>query len=538
MKSLFIALTLLLTTASIFGQNHDFTKLDSLFTILDENEQFFGSVAIAQGDKVIYDRAIGYADVETKIINNTDTKFRIGSISKTFTSTLIMKAVELGKLNLNDTIESYFPGLQNARKITVRDLLNHRSGIANFTDRSYFNWRTEPITPAALLDTIIVKGIDFEPDTEFSYSNSNYVLLTFILETVFDESYTDLLNQYIVKPLSLSNTNYGQVINTSRNEAKSYTMKSEWAERAPDHMSVPLGAGGIVSTPSDLCQFMNRLMNGKLVSPESLELMMPTKDSDYGFALHMTKFENEISVGHGGNIDAFASNLFYFEKYDISIAYSCNATNLGVRIIEEALVGEVLGQSYDLPSFESVELTSEELDQYLGTYETDELPMDLTFTKEGNTLFVQATGQSAGALTAKGNHKFIIMEIDVNIVFSPEENTMRFEQRGHGFDMVKKSVEPKKDEMAIESNTVVSGEDLDVYLGTYTSDALPIDLTISRDGDTLIGQGEGQPSFTLVSEGGHTYSNKEIGLKIVFVPSKNKMNFVQGPAKFEMVLKE
>ncbi|MEM6378099.1 MAG: serine hydrolase domain-containing protein, partial [Bacteroidota bacterium] len=228
MKSLFTTFAFLILSLIAYGQNTEFAKLDSFFTVLEENNRFFGSVAIADGGEIIYRKAIGFADLETKAANNKDTKFRIGSISKTFTATLLMKAAELGKVELDRTIEAYFPRIQNADKITVRQLLNHRSGIANFTDRNYVNWHTEPITQAALLDTIIAKGIDFEPNTDYAYSNSKYELLTFILEKAFDNTYDQILDQYIVKPLELTNTHYGAAINTSANEAKSYYMDAQW----------------------------------------------------------------------------------------------------------------------------------------------------------------------------------------------------------------------------------------------------------------------------------------------------------------------
>ena len=331
MKNLIINFVFLILSFNAFGQNTNFAKLDSFFNILEENDRFFGSVAVAQRGEIIYTRAIGYADLDTKVSNNEDTKFRIGSISKTFTATLLMKAVELGKVNLDATVESYFPSIQNANKITVRHLLNHRSGIANFTDRNYVNWHTESITKAALLDTIISKGIDFEPNTDYAYSNSNYVLLTFILEKTFDKTYEQILAQYIVKPLGLANTNYGKAINVRENEAKSYRMKSKWVEHSQDDMSIPLGAGGIVSTPTDLCLFMKSLFSGKLISTESLEQMKPAGDDSYGFALYGIPFHDKNGWGHGGNIDAFASNLIYLEESDLSIAMICNGSNFGKR---------------------------------------------------------------------------------------------------------------------------------------------------------------------------------------------------------------
>ena len=522
-----------------YAQNTDFTKLDSLFTILEENNRFFGSVAVSQGNEIIYTKAIGFADLDAKVANDKDTKFRIGSISKTFTATLLMKAIELGKVNLDDTIDTYFPGIINADQITVRHLLNHRSGIANFTDRNYMNWHTESITQAALLDTIITKGIDFKPDEDFTYSNSNYVLLTFILEKIFDEPYEQILDEHIVKALGLANTKYGSAINVSENEAKSYHMKSDWKEHSQDDMSIPLGAGGIVSTPSDLCLFIKALFNGKLISSASLDQMKPVGDAWYGFALYGTPFHNNKGWGHGGNIDAFASNLIYFEESDISIALSCNGSNYGSHDVEIAILSELFGKAYDLPSFDFVELDSEELDQYLGTYVTDELPMDMIVTKEENTLYLEATGQSASALTAEGNHKFSILKYGVKMTFVPEQNKLHFEQQGMAFELERKTAEPSEAFVSEQSNpdTPAASSDLDQFVGTYVTDEIPIDITISQDLNTLYIQVPGQTPGALKAEGDDKFSIEEYGVKIQFVPGGEVMLFEQQGMAFEFVKK-
>ncbi len=499
---------------------------------LEEHDRFFGSVAVSRAGEIIYSKAIGYADIATNISNTSETKFRIGSITKTFTATLIMKAVEMGEISLDDTIEKYFPSVQNANKITVRHLLNHRSGINNFTDRSFFSWHNKPITPSALLDTIVNKGIGFEPDAKYAYSNSNYVLLTFVLENIFEKSYAQILEQHIVKPLGLENTSYGGVINPTQNEARSYRMKTEWALTAEEDMSIPLGAGGIISTPTDLCHFAAALFNGKLVTPNSLEQMRPVGDASYGFGLEGVPIDGRNGLGHPGAIDAFNSTFAYFEESDLSFAISCNGSNYGSHDVAIAVLSEVFGKPYELPSFEFVELSSEVLDQYLGTYESPELPMDMTINKEENTLFLEVPGQTASPLTAEGNHKFSIMKYGVKIKFIPSEKKMNFEQSGMAFEfLLKESVE------SVESVELAS-EDLDQYLGTYESDLLPMDLTISKDGNTLIAQGTGQPSFPLKTEGGHVFSEKGIGLKITFIPAEKKINFEQGGMAFEMDMEE
>ena len=129
-----------------------------------------------------------------------------------------MKAVEEKKLELNQTIVKYFPEIKNADKITVGNLLYHRSGIHSFSDdKDYLTWNTQPKTGKEILEIIVKGGSDFEPDSKSAYSNSNFVLLTFILEKSFNKSYNVLVKEYITQPVGLENTALGERINTNNN---------------------------------------------------------------------------------------------------------------------------------------------------------------------------------------------------------------------------------------------------------------------------------------------------------------------------------
>lgn len=152
-----------------FSQEFDKGKLNSYFDALRENDKFMGSVAVSRNGEVIFSRSVGFADVEKQQVADTDSRYRIGSISKTFTSVMVMKAVEAGKLTLEETIDKYFPDLPNAEKITVSDLLYHRSGIHSFTDNSdYLSWCTQPKTRNELEEIIVSGGSDFEPGSKMA----------------------------------------------------------------------------------------------------------------------------------------------------------------------------------------------------------------------------------------------------------------------------------------------------------------------------------------------------------------------------------
>jgi len=356
------------------------------------------------------------------------------------------------------------------------------------------------------------------------------VLLSFILQKAFNRSYSAILDKYIVDPVKLINTYYGGNINTLKNEAKSYRMKSDWEVEPEGDMSIPLGAGGIVSTPTDLCRFAQALFSGKLITKESLQKMKPTDDDSYGFALYATPFSDKKAWGHGGNIDAFSSDLICFEEENICIALSCNGSNFGIHDIAIAIMSELFTQPYDLPSFEYQELSDDELDLYLGTYVTDDLPMDMIFTKKDKTLYLEVTGQDRRPIQSVGDHKFTLMQLGVKIEFFPEEKRMHFEQQGYAFDLTLQENTEKEEVKEILI------QDLSPYLGTYTSDELPIDITISENQGKLIAKGQGQPSFELNHKEGHIYRNKEIGLSITFYPEQGKIDLLQGGAVFEMVL--
>jgi|GEM_PF-31085 len=543
MKSVITTIVLLLAFNFANAQNTEHTKLDNFFSILEENDRFHGSVAVSQNGEIIYSKAIGYADIETNASNNTETKFRVGSISKTFTAALIMKAVELNKIGLDATINRYFPTVENADKITIRHLLNHRSGINNFTDKEYLSWYTKPATRANLLDEIMARGNGFEPDTDHSYSNSNYVLLTFILEDVFGKPYPQLLEEYIVNPLGLENTAYGKKINPTLNEANSYQLETEWDIEPETHMSIPLGAGGIISTPTDLCLFIDALFDGKIVSTQYVEQMKPVENEEYGFALYDIDFDDETGLGHGGAIDAFTSTLAYFKEDDLSIAITCNGSNYGKHDIAIAVLNEVFGRPYELPTFEFVELSSNELDQYLGVYECDKLPMDITISKDENQLLLKVTGQTPSVLNAEGDHKFSIMQYGVKVEFIPSEKKMLLEQEGMKFDFEIKQPDENVDlsnETATQASQVVelSSKDLNQYLGVYTSDQLPIDITFTKEGKTLISQATGQSAFPLEAVGNHVFTRKQSGIKVTFYPDKHKVILQQNGMEFELGLKQ
>ncbi len=309
-------------------------------------------------------------------------------------------------------------------------MLNHRSGIYNFTNnKDFLTWHTQPKTEKEMVAIITKGGNDFEPDSKAEYSNSNFVLLTYILEKAFKKPYADLLQTYIVKPIGLQNTYLAGKINPDKHETKSYTYAGTWKIEPETDISIPLGAGGIISTPIDMTKFSDALFSGKLLKSESLEIMKTIKDG-FGMGLLEFPFYDKKGHGHNGGIDGFRSTFSRYSDGNISYALTSNGTNYKNNNISIAVLSAVYGKPFEIPKFSSYEVKSEDLDKYLGVYASKEIPMKITVTKDGNVLYAQATGQSSFPLEATDQDKFEFDQAGVGLEFNPSEKTMLLKQGG------------------------------------------------------------------------------------------------------------
>ena len=436
-KVLLTSLLFLLINTIGVSQKFDKVKLDNYFNVLEKNNKFMGSVAVSKNGELIYSKSIGYADLENNIKATEKTKYRIGSITKSFTTVLILKAIEKKKLDINETIDTWFPTIKNSKKITIKQLLTHRSGIHNFTNNvDYLQWNTQSKTEMEMIEIIKKGGSDFQPNTRAAYSNSNFVLLTFILEKTFNMSYSELVQNYIVKPLRSTNTYVFGKINPKNNESKSYNYLGSWKEEYETNFTVPLGAGAITSTPTDLIKFANALFEGQLLTPESLKIMKTIKEG-YGSGLFQVPFYSRIGFGHTGEIDGFRSVYSYFEDDKISYALTSNGTNMNNNDISIAVLSAVFNKPYQIPVYTNYALTSEDLDKYLGVYATKQMPLKITVTKNKNTLIIQATGQQAFVVQATEKDKFTLDQVGAKFKFNPAEETMILFQGGGQIKFIK-----------------------------------------------------------------------------------------------------
>ncbi|HKA22582.1 MAG TPA: serine hydrolase domain-containing protein [Blastocatellia bacterium] len=407
-------LTLALFTAG-YAQTLDKAKLDQFFDRLAEKNKAMGSLVITKDGKVLYTRSIGYSQ-----INGTEKKpltaanrFRIGSITKMFTAAMILQLVEEGKLKLSDTLDKFLPQVPNARKITIVQILSHRSGIPNVRreQNAQGNVNTTPMTKDEHL-ALIVKGTpDFEPDTKASYSNSGYFLLGLIIEKLTGKSYGEALQEKIASKIGLKDTYIATGnIDVNKNESLTYFIipGGDWKQIPETHPSILFSAGAIVSTPNDLAKFIQALFDGRIVSKASLDQMKTMRD-DEGFGMVTFAFAGKTFYGHTGGADNYGAWLSYLPDEKLAVAYTTNAKVYPVRDIMSGIMDIYYNKPFQIPTFESIAVSPEVLDKYVGVYSTSEAPVKFTITRNGATLYAQPPGgQSAVPLEATAQDKFKI----------------------------------------------------------------------------------------------------------------------------------
>jgi len=428
----------LLFSKSIIAQI-DSLKLDSLMLQLDKHQKAMVSVALSERGQLIYQRTIGYADVEKKQRANVFTPYRIGSISKMFTAVMTLQLIEEKKLALNTTLNTFYPTLPNASKITIEQLLSHRSGLENFTaNENYLSYHTQPKTEQELISMFEKGKTDFEPDAMHSYSNTNYVLLSFILEKITKKSYVDLLRIRICAKANLGDTYVGGQINAEKNEALSYEYENNtWVKSAETDMSIPRGAGNIVSTTHDLSSFIEALFDGKLITQQSLTKMLDLKDG-YGLGIIRIPFGKNWFYGHNGGIDGFQSMLAYNQEKKATICILGNGYNYPMNTIAIALLSAYYGKPFAIPSFEQKTISLDKLKNFDGVYNNEKLGVKITIKDDNGTLTAQATGQGAFPLEKVNelSYKFEAAKLEITFIKDTDGGIRSFNLKQGGMDLL------------------------------------------------------------------------------------------------------
>jgi CubicO group peptidase (beta-lactamase class C family) len=343
-----------------------------------------------------------------------------------FTATMIFQLIDEGKLKLTDTLDKFFPQVPNAGKINIAQILAHRSGIHDvLLDKDLRpSSKTNPITREELL-TLIASGTpDFEPDQKHSYSNSGYALLGLILEKITGKTYGEALEERISSKIGLKDTypNTGNM-DVNKNEALGYRYLGEWKQEPETHPSILFGAGSIISTPNDMARFIRGLFDLKFVSQESLNQMKTIRDGE-GLGMVPFTFAGKIFYGETGGANILGAWLAYLPEEKLAVAYTTNAKVYPVVNIMNGVIDIYYNRPFQIPAFESIAISPEVLNKYVGVYSNPQAPFKFIVTREDATIIIQPSGQSAFLLEATAEDKFRIEGTGLSFEFDTSKNLM------------------------------------------------------------------------------------------------------------------
>ena len=299
-----------------------YKKLDKFLAYVTKAGKFNGSVLVAQKGQIILQKGYGWKNFSAHTLNDTNSIFPIGSLTKPFTAMVILKLQEEGKLSVNDKLSMYVPEQKDANKITIQNLLDHTSGIYDFShdipeDDSAL--LSHPISKQKVLDVFIHRPLKFKPGTQFSYCNSDYFLLGIIIEKLIGVPYEQTVHQLIFKPLGMHHSGFDFI--NLKDSSKTIGYKTfETDKHIPAiqwDSTLARAAGAIYSTTGDLYKWAGAIANRKILNQSSWNQAFTPQLEHYGDGWWIDTLYGNKYVYHSGGLMGFMSSFRYYPDEDV-----------------------------------------------------------------------------------------------------------------------------------------------------------------------------------------------------------------------------
>lgn len=523
MKRIAVVL-LLLVFISVSGNAQTVSQdIDKFMNEKYPADQPGAAILVAQGDKVIFRNAYGLASMAPDKPLTPDMVFRIGSITKQFTSTAILKLVEQGKIDLKADITKYLPDLSTpGRTVTVEQLLNHTSGIKSYTSlNDLMAKRDKQISPSEMIEVIKNQSSDFAPGDDYRYNNSGYFLLGAIIEQVTGMTYDAYLVKHIFAPAGMK-TSFTNDSNLPPNVATGYQKSgaTEFVAAPYVHPSFPYSAGSIFSTVDDLWKWNQAVFNYKLVKKATLEkAWAPTKLNSgklisYGYAWQLGRLGDSKVIGHGGAIDGFLTMEIYVPDKKIYVCILSNSMTVNPEEYSYQIAEIVAGiNKKESPAV--LTLTEAALDEYVGVYQINSNE-DRVITRKGSQLFSQ---RGAGT-------QFEIFPSAKDIFyFKDSSSTLHFIRSGSGaieaMELKAREFVPQRAARTDKpiptgpQEVELSAEIFDQYAGEYEL-APGFIIKVWREDNKFKAQATGQAPFEIYAESETKFFLKVVPAQVEF----------------------
>lgn len=318
-----------------------------------------------------------------------------------------MKLQEEGKLKLDDEISSYIPSLKNLGSIKIRDILNHTSGITNYTDHEEF-WQNVEFNKTLTLDDLIEftlkYPLDFSPKSRWNYSNTGYIIAGKIVEALTGQTWDQYIKDNFLIPLQMDNTGYGEYFDQVTDVSGHINQKGELTPFNEFNLSWALSAGALYSTVDDLSKWMDIYESSPVLTKESIQQMKTPFLANYGLGLWIKPFGTDTEIGHNGRTVGFVSQLSYLKNSKLKVITLDNTDGAFSQ------VGQLLLTFYSKGKAMALKLTlfnvdAKTLNDYVGKYTSPSMQVDV-FLENGNLFLKPNDGQPAYLLKANDKDSF------------------------------------------------------------------------------------------------------------------------------------
>ena len=361
--------------------------------------KFQGSYLVAKGDSILARGSRGLADLADQRTNRPETKFLIGSMTKSFTAIAILQLVERGLIELDQNISTYidYYSSNGDNAITVHDLLCHRSGIPDLVRNPKFVQRIrDSITPREMVSYFRDEPLVFKPGSQYAYSSSNYVLLGLIIEAVSGLAWNEYVESYICRPAGMKNTGVYNDYATRSDFAKGYALDQSGSliGTLPIHPSLGYAAGALASTVDDLYSLNRTLFDTTLLTPHSLKIMLTAHSPTYGYDWFIDDFGGHRLTAHRGGLPGYVSIIQRWPDDSVCVIVLSNNVNVSAHTIANGLAGIALHESYDMPLIkQTIPLTSDDLAEFEGEYNHKSGKLRRVQLQDGKLMLQHSSGQ-------------------------------------------------------------------------------------------------------------------------------------------------
>ncbi len=503
----------------------DLARMEAVVDSYVTNGQFMGAVLVARGNDVLLDKGYGSANLEWDVPATPDTRFRIGSVTKQFTAAAILLLQERGMLSVTDAVRKHLPETPPAwEQVTIFHLLTHTAGIPNYTSFPEFQSAMAlPLTTERLVAAFRDKPLEFEPGEMQRYSNSGYVLLGYLIETMTGASYEQFVQTNVFAPLGMKDSGYDSSATVLARRAAGYTPGPDGPVNAPYlHMSLPHAAGALYSTTGDLLRWNQGLFGGKLLTAASLAKMIAPFKNDYAFGLVVGNDDGRTRISHAGGINGFSSFLAFFPDTQITVAVLSNINGPATDAIAGRLGALAHGAEVTLQSERrDVTVSPKVLAELVGTYELAP-GATMWIRLEGEQLTGQIAGQPRLPLFAESESRFFLKAVDAQIDFARDNKGVVSHLVLHqgGRDVTAARTSATVPPLVVRTPVTVAPDILARYTGTYEL-APGFDLHITLEGSQLMAQATGQGKFPLQAESPTRFFFDQAGITIEFLTDAN-----------------